>query len=460
VVGSVTSVLLAMTLLAPAPVQPSPAPPTAPLRLPATAPSASLALSLDEAIARGLASNLSALVADADVDASRGRRWQALSALLPHASVQASAVRQKINLAAFGFMAPGIPDIIGPFNVFDGRVNLSQTVVDLAAMDRARSEASQLVASRHDSQDARRLVALVVTNLYLDTLAASSRIDAGRAELESARALLRLAEDRKAAGVVPRIDVLRAQVQFEGAQQRQIGLENTFAKDKLALAQAIGLTPVTADFTLSDSLTFVPASALTAEQALEQAREARLDVRAAQARVEAARTALRAARETRLPSLQVHADYGTIGNTMELAHPTFAVGAAVAVPVFDGQMTHGRIVEAQAELDRVRAEAADLDRRIEMDVQAALLDVKAAEQQVTVAAHTVQLANEQQVQAADRFKAGVANNVEVVQAQAAVAAANDAYIAGVAAHNLAKAALARAIGLPESAFRQFLAGER
>src|SRR5262245_5238230 len=110
----------------------------------------SLPLTLDEAIARGLKSNLTALRAEAAVGAAEGRRCEALSALLPTASADLLASRQVINLAAFGFTAPGFPAIIGPFNLYDGRIRLSQSVVDLSAMDRSRSEAARLTAARHD----------------------------------------------------------------------------------------------------------------------------------------------------------------------------------------------------------------------------------------------------------------------------------------------------------------------
>jgi len=417
-------------------------------------------LTLDDAIARGLQHNLAALRAEADVGSAEGRRWQALSALLPSASAEATAVRQKINLAAFGFSAPGFPDVIGPFNVFDARVRISQAVIDRSAFASARSEAIRLTAARHDEQDARRLVALVVTTLYVNAVAAGSRVDAGRAELESARTLATLAGDFRSAGIVPQIDVLRAQVQLETVEQRQIVLENAFDRSKLALAQAVGLSPITPNFTLTDRLEYHAETPLSIEQATAQASRDREDAQAAKARVAAADAALHAERDSRLPSLRVHGDYGTIGNTVGTARPTFAIGASVSVPIFDGTLTHGRIIEAEADLRRAQADADDLDRQIAVDVQAALLDLASAERQVQVASHTVQLAADQQVQAADRFKAGVTNNLEVVQAQAAVAAANDAYVAGVSSYQLARAALARAVGSPESAFRQFLSGSR
>ena len=416
-----------------------------------------LTLTLDEAIQRGLDRNVAALRADAAVGVAAGRRWQALAALLPTATVEASAVRQKINLAAFGFSAPGFPDVIGPFNVFDGRLRVSQTVIDRGALDLARSEAERLTAARHDEEDARRLVALVVTTLYVNAVSSASRVEAGRAEVESARTLAGLADDLMGAGLTPQIDVLRAQVQLETAEQRQIALENALERNKLTLSQAIGVTPATTELQLSDRLDYAPTPAITLTEGLARATRDRADAQAAAARVNAAERELRARREDRLPSVEVHGEYGAIGNTVGQARPTFAAGASVSVPIGDAR-THGRIVEAEADLRRARAEADDLARQIEVDVQAALLDLGAAERQVQVATHTVQLAADQQEQAADRFKAGVTNNVEVVQAQAAVAAANDALVAGHSAYQLARAALARALGIPETAFRRFLAG--
>ncbi len=428
--------------------QPQPTSPTSP---------DTLELTLDDAIARGLKNNLAALRADTAVEAAAGRRWQALSALLPIASVDGSAVRQVINLAAFGFSAPGFPEIIGPFNVYDGRIRLSQSVIDLSALNRSRSEASRLLAARHDETDARRLVALVVTTLYVNAVSSASRVEAGRAEVESARTLAEIAADLKTAGLVPHIDLLRAQVQFESAEQRQIALENTAARGKLMLAHAIGLTPMTTRFELADRLTYVASPVPTLEAAVAQAGRDRADTQAAAARLEAAKASLRAERDSRWPSLHFHGDYGSIGNSVALAHPTFAAAATVSVPIFDGH-THGRIIEAEADVQRAQAEADDLTRQVEMDVQMALLDLNAAERQVQVASHTVQLAMDQQTQAIDRFKAGITNNIEVIQAQYAVASANDAYVAGLSSYQLARAELARAIGVPEAAFRQFLAG--
>jgi outer membrane protein TolC len=84
--------------------------------------------------------------------------------------------------------------------------------------------------------------------------------------------------------------------------------------------------------------------------------------------------------------------------------------------------------------------------------------LKASGDQVAVAESAVKLAAEQLKQAEDRFTAGVADNIEVVQAQQAVATANEDDISALFAYNLAKASLARALGSAEKTYLQFLRG--
>ena len=74
------------------------------------------------------------------------------------------------------------------------------------------------------------------------------------------------------------------------------------------------------------------------------------------------------------------------------------------------------------------------------------------------AAHPQDLAGQEVTQARDRFAAGVTSNLEVIQAQEALAAANENYISSLASYNIAKAALARAIGGAEGRIRAFLWG--
>jgi outer membrane protein TolC len=295
----------------------------------ADAPGAPIALTLSDAIKRGLDQNLGVLLEEQRVRQAEGTRWRMLSGLLPDVSAAIGQTREKVNLAAFGFTGfPGIPNVIGPFNVFDSRVSVSQPVVDLTAMYEAKEGAALLRAERHGYDDARHMVILVVTNLYLQAIAAGSRVAAARAQLETAESLHTLAVDQNKAGLVPRLDVLRADVERKAATQRRIAADNDAARARAALARAIGLPPAQ-PLSLADVMRYAPLSPLDPARARAEAFARRPDVLRAQARVAAAQASARAAGAERLPSFTVDGNYGWIGSAASNAEQTFAVAATV-----------------------------------------------------------------------------------------------------------------------------------
>jgi outer membrane protein TolC len=263
----------------------------------------------------------------------------------------------------------------------------------------------------------------------------------------------------KQSGVVAGIDVVRAQVQLQNHRQRTIIAENEFEKLKLQLARAIGL-PTGQAFTLTDRIPYAPLTDVSLESALKTAFENRADFLAARERLAAAEAARRAAADERLPTVHLDADYGTIGESPSDSHPTFRLAATLRIPIFDAGKSIGRRLETEAELTRRRAELEDFRGRIDYDVRAAFLDLRAASQQLEAAQANVSLAGQELEQARDRYAAGVAGSIEVTQAQESVAAASDTYIGALYAHNLAKASLARAVGTAEQSVMSFLGGSR
>lgn len=419
-----------------------------------------LPLTLADALARGLSHNLGVISREQDIEGARSVRWQALSAVLPNVSGRVGESREVINLAAMGFSGVGdFPQIIGPFNVFDARLFVSQPVIDPSGLFRLREADRTIDAARHGYRNARDLVVLAVTNLYLQAIAADSRVASARAQVETAEALARLSADRKQAGLVPAIDVLRAQVQLESERQRLIVAGNTSAKQKLALARAIGL-PLGQAIALADAMPYAPSAVPSLDDALKQAYGHREDLQAQQAAVAAAEAAGRAAVAEHLPSLSVDANWGSIGETAGGAVPTYAVAANVRVPIFSAGTGRAHAIQADATLRRRQAELEDARARVFYDVQSALLDVQAAHDQAEVAARAVTLAEQQLTQARDRFASGVADTIEVVQAQEALAGAHDARIASLYGYNAARAALAGALGLAEEEMPRFLGGRR
>jgi outer membrane protein TolC len=422
-----------------------------------TATSEPISLKLTDAVQRGLDHNLAALLDEQRVHQAEGQRWRALSEVLPNVSGNLEAAREKINLAAFGFTAPGIPQLVGPFSLYDARLRMSQSLIDLSAVNDARAGAHRLEAQKSSYADTRSLVVAAVTNLYLVAVADKSRVEAAEAEVKTAETAHRLAVDQNEAGIVPKLDALRAEVELRGARQRLIVVKNDLDKGMLALARAIGL-PLGQAFTLADAVPFVAAPPVDVAAAAKLAYTGRDDYKAAQARVAAADASRTAARQAHLPSLTFDADYGAIGNTTQSMLGTFTAAANVHVPIFDAGKTKARSIEADAELKMRQSEADDLRARIYYEVQTATLDMAAASDQVSVAKDAVTVAEQALAQAEDRFRAGVANNLEVVQAQQALTGARENFIASVYSHNVAKAALARALGLGEHEFLQILEG--
>ena len=276
-----------------------------------------IALTLPAAVERALRYNLGILTFEAQVDSARAARWHSLAALLPAIDARIGETRQTTNLAAFGFdrsLLPGVPSVVGPFPIFDARVYVSQPLIDLSARREVAASRFRLDAARLEARDARDVVVLLTTSLYLQAVAHAQRIEAVRQQVASAQSLLALAVTLHDAGATAGIDVVRAQVQLRAQRQRQIAAETDFAKGTLQLARVVGV-PAAQPLELTDRDTSVPLPAATLDEAIAQAAAARADYQAARARVQAAVAAHAAAQAAALPSVRAGVDYGAIGSS-------------------------------------------------------------------------------------------------------------------------------------------------
>jgi len=414
-------------------------------------------LSLQDAIDRGLKTNLGLLVRGTLSSAARADRVRALSALLPNVNAGITETEAQIDLAVYGFRFPGVPAVVGPFNYTDVRANATSYVFDLPSWRNLRSAAESARASELSIQDGRDLVVQSVGSGYFAVLADIGRVDSTRTQAQTAETLYNIARDRHLAGVSAAIDELRAQVEWKAQQQRVVAAENALARDKLALARVIGL-PSGQDFRPTDQSSYVPLDKLNADDLLKKAYESRADYRSAEAQVHAAEIALQAAGAERYPSAYVAANYGVIGPTLNNSHGTFTVTGSVNINLFDGGRIRANQLSVSAEIDRRRNELSDLRGKIDFELRTALLELNTAAEQVALARSNIGLANQTLDQARDRFGAGVADTIEVVQAQEALAGASQDVINSLYAHNLAKVSLARAVGGAETSLPQFLGG--
>src|SRR5271154_2028789 len=415
-----------------------------------------VALSLEDAVARGLKQNLGGALATDVVTDARGQRWQALSELLPNVVTDTGFGVHQVNVkAAFGLTIRGEPPIIGPFGYFDSRAYLTQSVFDWASIERTRSSNAQLKSAEFSSKDAREIIVLVIVSNYLLVIADQSEVESATSQRDTAKVLFQQTSDQKTAGLASAVDVLRSQVQLQSRQQKLIVAQNNLAKQKLVLARATGLPPGQ-KFEITTRVPYRELTPSSLDEAIESAYKARADFQSQMNQVRSAELARRAASAERYPSLGVETDYGLSGVIPGSSHGTVDAAATLRIPVFQGGRVHGDILRADASVTRERQRLEDLRAKIDEEVRDVYLDLEASAQEVSVEKSAVALATQNLEQSRDRFASGVTDNIEVVQAQDALAVANDAYIASLYSHNVAKISLARATGVAESRFAEYL----
>jgi outer membrane protein TolC len=435
---------------------------------PESKPSADvLQIDFKEAIDRGLRRNLGLLIAGDQTEMARGERWKELSELLPHLSGRVQENVQNESLAALGFnkLLPlfgpvgaggGFPRVTPAFNYFDARATLGQTL-SFKDLETERAASESLKAAKLSFKDAREIVVLAVGNSYLQAIAATARVETAEAQVKNAQALFDKASDQQKAGLVPAIDALRSQVELQTRQQQLIVARNDLAKLRLSVARVIGLAPGQ-EFVLTEKAPYKALTPMPLDQYLQHAYTSRADYQAAISEVRAAELSKRAAVSGHLPSLDLNANLGDIGVTPSQSNGTWQVTGGLNIPIFAGNRVHSDVLESDAQLKEKRSKLGDLRGRIDYEVRSALLDLNAAAEQVEVARSSVDLAEQALAQSQDRFSAGVADNLEVVQAQEALAGAHESYIQSLYAHNLAKVELAYAIGDAEDGVKRFLKG--
>jgi outer membrane protein TolC len=413
-------------------------------------------LSLQDAVSRGLRQNLGGFLASDSVRDANGQKWLALSELLPNVTTGTGFGARQIDLKAqFGLNIPGVPKVIGPFGYFDSRAFLNQTIFDWGSIEGGRSSQAQLKSAEYGYKNARELVVTVIVSNYLLLIADQSEVESARSQRDTAKVLFQQTSDQHTAGLAAAVDVLRSQVELQSREQKLIVAKNNLEKQKLVLARAIGL-PLGQKFEITTQVAYEDLSVPPLDDAIQSAYKARPDFQSQMNQIRSAELAKQASLAERYPSIESVADYGITGVNPASTHGTVDAAVTLRVPIFQGGKVHGDVVRADASLQRAKQVLEGLRAQIDQEVRDAYFDLESAAQEVAVEKSTVQLATETLRQSRDRFNSGVTDNIEVVQAQDALATANDAYIASLYSYNLAKISLARAIGVAESRFADYL----
>lgn len=385
-------------------------------------------------------------IADLSVDLAERQRQIARAALLPQAGVGVTQRRETLNPAVLGFEFPG-PSLIGPYSVFDARLSLTQSVLDLARVSALDAAEAALAASRAQADIERERLAAQVADVFIRTLAAQARVDSAQADIDLAGQLLNLAQSRLKLGLASGVDVLRAETQV--AQARFVTTEATTALSVSRLhLQGVSQLPLDpGSMVLIGDLEPRRPPAEPASAVVDEARIHRPEVKLIGALIEQARAELAQASRQRLPTVTAFADYGLSANTpSQNEEDTYRFGATLSLPVFAGGALRAGQSARELALEQQLLRLADLRRLIDEDVLQALATASATAEQVRAAQATVTLAQREVESARDRFANGVADNLDVVSAQAGLTRARSQLVGAQAAHQQARLSLALARG--------------
>lgn len=419
-----------------------------------------LALSLKRAVQIAISpeGNTNVQLSAESLKQAEARSAQAKSALLPDLSGSIGARNQTVNLAAMGikFTVPipgfSFPRLVGPFTTMDARLNGAQNVLDLASIRRFQASKSAISASKSEISNVEDAVAGQVARAYLAAVKADADLDTAEANVALAKAVLKQAEDQKAAGTGTGIEVTRAKVQLANDEQRRVQAGNARRAAHLRLLRAMGMRLDT-ELQLTDRLEYKTVDAVTLEEARAAALKERPDLKAQQEREATARLSASATKMERMPTVQAFADYGSIGTGFDNALPTRTYGIALKVPIFDGGRRAARLAESASQYRQERVRTSDLKEQVELDVRLALDELKSAEDEVTVANEGLTLAENELAQARRRYDAGVAGSLEVTDAQTRLERARDNRTAALYAHGVARIDLAQSMGRVRSVWQ-------
>lgn len=418
-------------------------------------PGESLRLTLQQSVALALKQNPTQQIAVLTAAESVQDKNISRSDLLPQSSMRLADSANRVNLKAqFGGESfPGLPfpGHLGPYQLFSVGPTFGTSVLDLSLWKRYQASRSNVDAAQANSLSTREQVILLVVSQYIGTLRAVANVEASRSRVDLAQALYDQAADLQKEGVGTGIDTLRANVELQNEKQRLIEAENDRDTSLFGLSKLLNLDP-RQKIELADSLSFFETPQPDVESSIDAALASRQEWKALLADEKIVHYEKQASQFSRLPSVRFDGYWNEFGTSVNNAIPTYQYQASVNFPLFTSGRIRAEVIKANLEVQKLQQQKADLRNQIALDVKSALLNLNSARSEVQVANLGVDLAKEEVSQARDRFKAGVANNIEVISAQDSLARANDNQILALYRFNQARADFARSVGQMEKTY--------
>ena len=406
-------------------------------------------LSLSDAVALALQNNVAIKLAQANTEEARARVRQSAAGLLPNLVGSASQARVfKTNLAAEGFPSDTglpFPTLIGPYNVFDARLTLTQKILDLNLFRTTRSLRAQEEAVQWQEKLTEDQVTSAAALAYIEAQRSSSAVLAAQSDYDLSNTLFKQTEDQHRDGTATGVDEARAQTRLAEDQVRLIRAHVDARQAAIRLARVCVIS-LQDSLKLTDSLATVPVDTATLVMDVPFAWDHRFEVHVAQAQVHADHEALGAARADFLPTIKASGDYGYSGNLPDGSARTGSIRGELELPIFTGGSTLAEIRQARAQKTAADANLLDVRNQVEEDVDISHDTLVAAIDELHATELEIQLATRELQMARDRFSAGVGDNIQLLSAQTALETARESQINALASYHIARVNWAMALG--------------
>ena len=424
-----------------------PAPTTA---LPAPDPDPGvLPLSLEDAVDRALSTHEAVLLAVAQADLAEAVLRQVRSAAMPRLDAEATYTRNLERPVFFLEQDGQVREIaVGSDNEHDAVLTLEQPLFDFRLPPALRAARLARAAAEAGIADSRTAVALLARQAYYEALLARELVGVRGRAIVQAEDRLRQVGDFFEAGTAAEFDVLTARVEVDNLRPALIEAENRLRLARERLKRIVGV-PFATEIELTGD--FAPPSPLPPlEAAVAEALERRGDLAAQRLAVEAQEQRVERDRRTAFPQLDLTAEYRGQASTEDVVPdelvPSSNAQIRVTVPIYGGGEREAVVAQQKALLDTERLLLRRLEDDARLEVQEALLALRAAEESLQATAATVERAERALDIARVRFANGLSTQLELDDAELAVTEARSNVAAARYDYSVARARLAAAMG--------------
>lgn len=363
---------------------------------------------------------------------------QARSAYFPQVNWQAGAGKRRIESGAPGRQA-------GTNDDYTASLSLSQNVYDFErTAHRVGIADLNLKSLKQELASLEVQTAYNVKIAYFGALQALRRRDL---QLETVRLYTLHLEQAQAfftAGIKPKFDVTKAEVDLSNARLELHRAGNGFRVSLAVLNNALGL-PEAPPFNIEDNLSYERYE-VNLEETLRDSQERRPDIQALLIKRTTAGRSIELTKRGHYPQVSASASYSWTGDKFPL-DSNWYVGGTVTLPIFSGYLVKNQTEEALANLEVINARIESLKQTVRLEIIQAILNLNEAKERIATAALSIKKATENLDLARGRYAQGVGNPIEVTDGMVALNQAKIAEISALYDHKAARSALEKARGV-------------